>query len=694
MILLPKYKGFSQEKTVGEYKILIPDPPDLRLIGNKDLPTHKQKFIPTLVPKDIMQWDKKSRDEFEDNEWGKRNNGYWFWNNNNLEWITGTNYFYVNFWKIDIGLPSFIDSDRDWFYMWWYVQNNPKAKGFINLENRRGGKTWRGVCCVFEATSKTPNAQSGIQSKTDTDGGKVFKKLVFSWRKVPYFFKPIDSGDSNPKTRLDFIEPSKRNSKVQHKEYSLALDSFIDYESSGEEAYDGTKQLVNYQDEIGKTKTINVNERIKIVSECVVDGSKIIGKIIATSTVEELEKKGGKFCKMVWDRSDPNKDLLPNGQTQSGLLRYFKPSEYGYRGEDENGKPFIDEYGYSDVKRTGEYLDKILAALKTREDKNSFRRKYPRKITDCFIQDSKKSVYDTDKIEQQKNHNETLPDNILVRGDFKWTDGEKDKLPVIWHPNENGKWLVAWMPKPEDRCKQVFKNSLRTPANTDVGCFGLDPYDNRVTVDSRKSDAASYGFRKFDPMVPYDSGIFVSEYVNRPELPEIMWEDVILQSVFYGWEVLIETNKIGTTNYFRMRGYWNYLMKRPEETQTDSSKSMDDPGIPMSGAEPRQALVYATESHIINRVGLIQEEGIAPYMGKCYFKKLLDNWDEFDFDAEWTKFDSMVGAGLALLGARKYIPRKKNRETIKLFESMDSASSNSWNASNGLPPQRIKKEDK
>ena len=686
MILLPKYKGFTQEKQVGEYKILLPDPPDLRLIGNKDLPKEKQKFYVTPVPKDIMQWDKKSRDEFEDKEWEKRRNGYWWWNNGTLEYVTGCNYFYINFWKIDIGLPSFIDSDRDWFYLWKHCVDNPKAKGLINLEGRRGGKTWRGVCVVFEATSRTPNAQSGIQSKTDTDGSKVFKKLVFSWRKLPYFFKPIDSGDSNPKTRLDFTEPSKRNTKVQSKEYSLALDSFIDYESSGEEAYDGTKQLVNYQDEIGKTKLINVSERIKIVSECVVDGSRVIGKILATSTVEELEKKGGKFCKIVWDRSDPNKDLLPNGQTQSGLLRYFKPSEYGYRGEDEKGVPFIDEYGYSDVKRTGEYFDKMLAALKTREDKNSFRRKYPRKITDCFISDSKKSVYDTDKIEQQLNHNETLPDNLLVRGDFKWTEGVEDRLPVIWHPHDNGKWQISWMPKPEDRCRQIMIHGLKAPGNIEVGCIGLDPYDNKTTVDNRKSDAAGYGFRKFDPMIPYDSGIFVSEYVNRPEMPEIMWEDMLLQSVFYGWEILIESNKIGTINHFRRRGYIKYLMMRPEETQTDASEKMDEPGIPMSGDEARMALINATESYIIRKVGLIQEEGVAPYMGKCLFKKLLDNWNEFDFETPWTKFDSMVGAGLALLGARKYIPRKNNRETIKLFEEYSSGVSTQ---NNRIPSGRV-----
>ena len=130
---------------------------------------------------------------------------------------------------------------------------------------------------------------------------------------------------------------------------------------------------------------------------------------------------------------------------------------------------------------------------------------------------------------------------------------------------------------------------------------------------------------------------------------------------------LFESNKIGTINYFRMRGYLNYLMKRPEETQTASSAKMEEPGIPMSGSEARQALIYSTESHIINKVGLVKEEGKEPYIGKCYFDRLLNNWKDFDFDEEWTKFDCMVGGGLALLGARKYIPKKKENKVLNLF---------------------------
>jgi hypothetical protein len=638
-----KYNNFNQERQIGEYTIYLPDPPDFKTVANYNLPKEKQMFIPTPLPRGIEQWPTKDREAFEDAEWGKRRNGFWFMNNGNLEYISGTHYFYINWWKIDIGLPSFVDSDRDWYYLWKYTKDNPKARGMINIENRRGGKTWRGTSVVYDEISQTPNAHGGIQSKNNTDGGKVFQKLVFSWKKLPYFFKPVDIGESYPKSKIEFTEPSKRDTKRINKEYSLVLDSFIDFENAKEEAYDGTKQRVNYQDEIGKCVDVNVNERIQIVKECVMDGTKIIGKILATTTVEEMEKKGGKYCKLVWDGADP-KNLLPNGETQNGLLRYFKPADYGLRGEDENGVPFINAYGYSDRERTKAYLERRRKAMKNRDDVTSDRRKYPLYIHDCWVQDNRKATYDTTKIEDQLEFNRDLPDTAIAIGDFHWRNGEKD-TSVEFHHDKNGRWKILWMPPALERNKQLIRGNKKAPGNTDQGCFGLDPYDNKVTVDDRKSDAAAYGFRRFDPLNPKESGIFIVEYVNRPKLPEIMWEDMIKMCVFYGWEILIESQKQGTINYFRMRGYERYLMF------TDNPEI---PGVAMT-TDTQQAIIYATESYIASKVGYIEEEGQAPYMGRCYFDKLLNCWLEFDFDQKWTKFDSMVGAGLALLGSRKKV---------------------------------------
>lgn len=671
---MQKPKDFIRERIIGEHTIILPEPPAAKDIANYHLPQKDQKFIRTELPKNFRKWEDEARKEFIRKEWDKRLNGYWFYNNGNIEYITGTHYFYLNWWYINTGYPIFIDCDRDFFYFWKMCEDDSKCDGMIYITNRGEGKTIKSICILYDPISRKYNVQAGIQSKTEVDGKKIFSKLIFSWAKLPYFFRPIDTGNSRPQQILNFGAPSVKTTKTQEKEDEDVLNSFIDYQSAGVAAYDGQTLHRIFVDEFGKTTEIDVDERMNTLKECLRAGRSAYGrgKIIATTTVEEMEKKGGRNAKKVWNRADPSKRDA-NGSTNNGLYRLFKPADYGYI-EVINGEIFVDEYGNSLREKTKTFFMNRRKSLKG-ADLNSEKRKFPLNVSDIWVTDSKLSVYDTDKIDQQIEYNDSIDlDKILQRGDFKWKDGIPDSA-VIWYPHANGKWLVYWLPKPEDRNKQVIKGGMKSPGNTEAGAIGLDPYDNKTTIDSRKSDAAAYGMRRFDPLDPDNSGIFVSEYVCRPDLPEEMWEDMILQSVFYGWEILIENNKIGTINHFRRRGYAKYLMHRPEETHTVYSRKIDEPGIALSGDDARMALVYASQSYVINRVGLIQEDGREPYMGRCYFNKYLYNLKEFDFDQKWTAFDSMVGGGLAILGARKYVPKKTAKQPIKLFERFDTTGS-------------------
>lgn len=667
--MIQRVKDFVREREVGGYNIILPEPPDkMSLIDNYNLKKENQKFIRTELPKDFNSWSKEDKKKFRDKEFYKRIHGYWFYNNGNIEYITGINYFYINWWRIDTGFPMFVDSDRDFFYIWDMVEKDPKCDGLVYITNRGDGKTHKSNCIVYNSISMKFNVQAGIQSKTESDAKKIFNKLIFSWSKLPAFFKPIDTGSSRPSKILEFVAPQQRDGS-QDKEASDVLNSSIDYASSGVSAYDGQTLHRVFHDEIGKCIECSVDERMNTVRECLRAGRGVYGrgKIIATTTVEEMLKKGGKECKKVWDKANPN-ERDSNGFTKNGLYRYFKPSNKGYL-EVMNGEDFVDEYGYSKTEKALNYFLEKRKALKG-SDLSSEKRKFPLYEKDVWISDSKKSVYDTVKIDEQLAYNDSLVDSVIQKGDFKWKDGIKD-TEVYWYPSEEGKWKVTWMPPIELRNRKMIKNGVNVPGNTDLAVFGLDPYDQNITVSDTKSNAASYGIRKFDPMNPDDTGIFCCEYVNRPHLADIMFEDMIMQCVFYGSEILIESNKIGCISYFSRRGYQGYLMMRPEETKTSESKKVREPGIPMSGGEARQALVYATEAYIINKVGLIEEEGRSPYMGRCYFSNLLNDWREFDFDTEWTKFDCMVGAGLALLAARKYIPKKYDRKAVLKFDMFD-----------------------
>lgn len=665
-------KDFVSERVVYGHNITLPKCPPKEQIANYNLPQKEQRFKREPVPSDLNSWTPERRKEYIAREWDRRLNGYWFYNDGKIEYCTGLHYFYCSWWKIGNQYPIWTDMNRDFFYVWNMVENDLYCDGLVFVSYRGSGKTILSTAIVYEPISRKYGVNASMQSKTDLDAKKIFKRLISSWQRLPTFFKPLDIGENRPSTVLDFSEPSKKDTKQLNKEAQDFLGSLISYASSSESALDGDNLHRVILDEFAKSFNVDTVERLKVVRETLRAGRSQYGrgKVLSTSTVEESEKKGTVNTRKIWD--DANHLIRnPNGFTKNGMYRIFVPATDGYL-EVIGVDTFIDDYGYSLKEKAKEFFLNKRIGL-TGADLNSEKRKYPLEEKDMWVSNTKVAIFDTQKVEQQIEYNNyELDENSLVKGNFYWVGGIRFGQ-VAWNPDPNGKWLQWWLPPTDLRNKTIMKNGKKAPANIDLSCSGLDPYDSDTTADaSRMSDAAGYVFRKFDPLNQNETGTFVCEYVNRPKTADIMFEDMLMQAIFYGHEILIESNKIGAINFFKRNGYENYLMRRPEETQTvNSRKMLDDYGIPMSGQEARQALIYATESYIINNVGLIEEEDKQPRMGKCYFNTLLNNWLNYDVNDDWTSYDSLVGAGLALLGARKYVSKKVERKRLEYFPKFD-----------------------
>lgn len=671
-----RVRRFVQKREVGGLKITLPKAPAPEEILNYHLPRKEQKF--DVIQDEVVEKVKRYRylepeeaKAFRDQEWHRRRNGVHFFNNGNIEYVTGLHYFYLCYWKFSVkkrtwkrkklGLPDWVDADRDHFYFWQICDEDDDCYGMIEITNRRAGKTFRALCTEYELISRTPESIGGIQSKTTKDSKKCFNKLVKSWQKIPEFFQPIDSGETHPVSGLRFQEPGTRNTKGERREYLEVLGSEINYGSSKEEDYDGDGLLFYFGDEIGKTVDANVYERWLVVKECLSDGSDITGKALLTTTVEEMERKGGKNCKLIWDGSDPEKrDAI--GQTESGLYKYFKPAYYGLRGGDkEIKKDFIDEWGYSKIKECRAFLEKKRSG-KSGASLSSEKRKYPFEESECFIIDNQQSPLDTDRLYAQIEHNSGLPASRVRRGNFIW---KKRDEKVEFVDSKEGKWQVVWMPEEKDRNQHTTLRGKKAPAMRHISCSGVDPYDHKSTTSKKKSNAASVVRLKFDPMKPFDSKLFACLYVARPPTPELFYEDMVIQSFFYGHEILVETNKPGIVNYFRTRGYFNYLMRRPEPTHTAFSKAnQKEPGIPMTGDAARGALIGSLESEVYTNVGWIKIEE-EQLFAKCYISDLCLDLIEFEVD-NWTDYDITVATGLSLLAERKFIPVREADESRQI----------------------------
>ena len=633
-----------------------------------------------------------------DEENRRCNEGYWFFCNGEPTYITGDHYFYLSYFKLDVGHPEYRDVDRRWFYAWQVCSDDKKCLGIDYLKKRRDGFSYRAASIILNSARQTFNANYGMISKTGGDAKELFDKIVYAFQELPPFFKPQVQSAEDVKKELVFKAPIQ---KVSHKNKNtkkeISLNTKISWKNTADNAYDSYKLSGVIGDEVGKWEEADFEKWIQIVEKCLTlgAGKKIIGKALMGTTVNEPTQEGtakkrrigAKAFENVWNKSSSSQKTS-NGQTLTGLFRYFVPAYDGLEG-------FIGPYGESIIETPNEEQKKYLLSIDpddqcigSREFLENKRKAYldsgdlagyyeecrmhPFEESDAFREGANKiHTYDITKIFNQLDYNKTFlfqNPHLLMRGNFVWDGGVKDTT-VVWVPSETGKWLITWLPAPEDRNKSIIRYGKKSPGNTTTGCFGLDPYDNKVTTDNRASNAACYGTRRFDIMNPYQTGLPVLEYINRPKLPEAMWEDMIMMAVYYGWEILVENNKIGTINYFRMRGYENYLMERPEETQTAySSQHQKERGIPLSGDEARQSLVYAVESFVINYVGLIENEGEEPRMGQVYFDRLLKCLVGFDFEAKWTKFDEMVGFGLSLLGNRKSMPKPVTKRSYELFD--------------------------
>lgn len=157
-IHVPEMKYFNQEHILFEelddiapIKIILPNRPLVRSVSNANRPVANQKWERTQLPKSFLRFRGMNKEDiyskltpeehkFILREYDRIENGYWFYNNGELLWISGTNYMYLNYWKIDSGYPDFRMCDVEYFWHWWQIVNDPDCAGMIDLERRRSGK--------------------------------------------------------------------------------------------------------------------------------------------------------------------------------------------------------------------------------------------------------------------------------------------------------------------------------------------------------------------------------------------------------------------------------------------------------------------------------------------------------------------------------------------------------------------------
>ena len=689
------------EGTVWAHKLLLPEPPKTWTAipnaglapKNRKFPYYDESFIKKVEKMDIDDYiyldyglknilgmlnshlEKITKEEFLNKEREFWTNGYWFYNKDKLEYVTGYHYLTLQYWKISVKdaegrtfsttNPKFVDMHRDRQYCIKYIMEEQNSTGLVYVGCRRSGKTMEMGAVAYFDTMTQYKGYCSIQSKTDDDAVTLFKEHIMTpWRRLPNFLQPDNDGSKNPTKAFHASPPAGRDTKSSDFEYSEYLESHMETYNAGEMAVDGRRSTFQINDEYGKMKLVKATDRHDKNIECTVQGSTIIGFAYWSTTVEEMERKGGKEAMLLWEGASPN-NLDGDGRTQNYLTRLFFPAYYGmFEGKNlKTGEPLIDEWGYSNVEAAIEYLD---SREKGKKDEKllELRRKYPRTIDDAFRINLSMSPFDQDKLKQHKLYNEAKFEETnrtaWTRGNFEWVDG----IPfgkVFWNPTPDGRWQMLALPDSHLRNQWKIHRGEKTPMFT-FAVSSLDPfaYSDVSESTNKPSMSASHVMMEYGKL---QKPTVVCQYYYRTKTARKMWEDILKQCIFYSCPLAVErtTFKAGMAEYFDEHGYIDYVMPDPRGESKDIAKDRAFP----SSKEMKQKLLEEGVAYVEKYVGYNDKMNVTT---DFVFDELIDDLLEFNPE-KWTPSDLTVSFTHLVVGwnyRKKHYSRPKHE---RLFQS-------------------------
>ena len=240
----------------------------------RDLPKELSKITSIFQWNDMPSEFKSRWVDYIEKEFDYREEGFWFMNNGEPTYITGSHYMYLQWSTIDVGYPDYREANRILYIFWEACRADVRCFGMIYLKIRRSGFSFMSSSECVNVATIARNARVGILSKTGADAKKMFTdKVVNISTKLPFFFKPIQDGMDRPKTELAFRVPASKITKKNMHEVGgddiEGLDTTIDWKNTEENSYDGEKLRLLVHDESGKwVKPNNILNNWRVTKTC------------------------------------------------------------------------------------------------------------------------------------------------------------------------------------------------------------------------------------------------------------------------------------------------------------------------------------------------------------------------------------------------------------------------------------------
>ncbi|TGE29822.1 hypothetical protein [Hymenobacter metallicola] len=689
---MKKEKDGRMWDVIGEYTLGSPVVPDRSEFLNGHITKKKdQKFAHTALPtpEEYLAWPRYKQQQLEDQEWDRRENGVWFYNDGVPTYITGRHYFYLNYHRYGSKKPDYREHNRRFYWWWEHVMTSPNCLGGYLQTRRRDGKTSRFASIGVEGATRIAFFRFGIQSKNEESAEEtVYRKEVIpavdALKEAPWF-APQMAGSSRPKYEIVFDTPvNQKKGAANMPDRVKGLKSKIFWKESTETALDGDGVTFFLNDEVGKKQKFNSYNRWSVVSKQFEPDGEIVGKGANTTTSDEDDDDSVGMCAQFWNNS--NQTLIgPNGydpknpliRTASGLFRLFIPAYEGFK---------VDEYGRDTAAGKEHFLarrrsvahDPILLLKEKRANPFTIEEALsPSVKVDCVV--------NAEHVGHVLSHLAQLDQPIYRRYRLDWTDESKTKVKAM-QDEVAGRFYISWLP-PDSWLNQVEATGrIKTkygevvkwkPLNTHRFGSGADPVDHR---DPEKLSGASLTaltlFYKFDEdmeALPDDAPHYwpshsqILEYAERMSDPNVYFEDVIKAIHFFGCSIFPETNRPALKEELMGRGYEAFISKRPASTQTEHTKNQKNAGAASSplmiGRYTEEWVKYVSQyvgtslsKNSRGEVG-INDDGIPYDPRRMPFPRTLNQILQFDPN-KTTKFDLSVSGGYALCDITRYQPFK------------------------------------
>jgi len=374
---------FEEKISLGSDGLVyqIPKVPHENEIDGYKLSSVKQKFKKRIFLSE-REYDKLSKESKKDiltQELINRSEGYWFFNNGVPTYITGSHYFYLNYWYMaamtEDGMPDYRWAQTKWGYFYELCEKDNNCFGNIMMSAKRFSKTEFALADLYNcATLLETDCLFGMQSLNATEArNNLFKgRILRSHRKIPNYLKPKSNysiGRKEISSELTFMGSKDGD------DFGDALNNVIDWRPTNVSAYQGKRPRKVYIDEFGTIEEMDIDEAVSTIRQQLQIGKRAFGKISLPFTLESMKPKGAPLAQQIWHDSDP-KVRDANGRTVSWLYRYFNPQ---YEGRED----FIDEYGNSLIDEAKQFRANELEVA-SESKKIKIKRQYPETEDEAF----------------------------------------------------------------------------------------------------------------------------------------------------------------------------------------------------------------------------------------------------------------------------------------------------------------------